>query len=417
MNTANEPTNAQTKISRALSRLVAKLPFYGALALSFPVKQTDTVPTAATDGTIIYINPAFIEPLSVAQTAFVLAHEAAHIAQLHCYRRKALNLAPRRYNAAADYAIHSSLIPAARKTGGAIDLPCDESGRFLGLYDEKYDGLSAEEIYRLLENEQDSGGEKERNTQDPTNPQDIFAGDVLPANTQDPTTEASTREKVKRALERAVQASKSKGVGDVPSWATAALEALDKPRLDWREVLRQFITTTRTPQDYTWSRPNRRYAHQKLILPSTEGQQTQPLGVLVDISGSVHHHIPSFLSELVGIFDQHPTEITLIFVDTEVQQTYHLQQHDIDETTLHQIAQKVPMGGGTDLRSGFRWFVGGVMGSTPNQPVDALIVLTDGETPWPNEDEVLSLPPTITIITPNGVKPPAYMGQFVKLED
>jgi predicted metal-dependent peptidase len=70
------------------------------------------------------------------------------------------------------------------------------------------------------------------------------------------------------------------------------------------------------------------------------------------------------------------------------------------------------MGGGTDLRSGFRWFVE----SSPT-PVDALIVLTDGETPWPNEDEALSLPPTITIITPNGVKPPAYMGSYVQLED
>ena len=40
-------TDAQTKISRALSRLIAKLPFYGVLTLSFPVKQTDTVPTAA----------------------------------------------------------------------------------------------------------------------------------------------------------------------------------------------------------------------------------------------------------------------------------------------------------------------------------------------------------------------------------
>ena len=282
------PTNDQTqKISRALSRLVTKMPFYGALALSFPIKPTTTIPTAATDGAVIYINPSFIEPLTVAQTAFILAHEAAHIAQLHCYRQKTLNLDPRRYNAAADYAIHSHLIPAAKRSNGAITLPLDDNGKFLGLYDPKYDGLSTEEIYRMLEQDQQDNTQDPNNPTNPTNPQDptnIFDGDVLPANTQqDPTAEAAIREKVKRALERAVQAGKGKGVGDTPSWATAALEELNSPRLDWREILRQFITTTRAPQDHTWSRPNRRFAHQKLILPSTEGQQTQPLGVLIDI--------------------------------------------------------------------------------------------------------------------------------------
>jgi len=384
--------NDQTqKISRALSRLISKLPFYGALALSFPIEQTTSVPTAATDGSRIYINPRFVEALSVAQTAFVLAHESAHIAQLHCYRRKALNLNPRRYNMAADYALHSHLVPAARKTGGAIDLPLD-GGEFLGLYDRRFDGMSTEEIYRLLQDP--------NNPQDPQDRHNVFDGDVLPANTADPTAEAAVREKVKRALERA------KNKGDTPSWATAALEELNNPTLDWREILRQFVTTNRRPQDHTWSRPNRRYAHQKLILPSTEGQQTQSLGVMIDTSGSVHFYIPAFLSELIGIFDQHPTELVLIFVDTEVQQTYHLQQHDIDESTLREIAQKVPMGGGTDLQVGFRWFV---------EPVDALIVLTDGETPWPTEDEAFNLPPTIVVLTPNGVKPPYF--DYVRMKD
>ena len=400
--------NDQTqKISRALSRLISKLPFYGSLALSFPIKQTTAIPTAATDGAAIYINPRFIESLTGAETAFVLAHEAAHIAQLHCYRQKALNLDPRRYNMAADYAIHTHLVPAARKTGGAIALPCDESGKFLGLYDEKFDGLSAEEIYRLLENEQDNGEGVGNN-----NPHNVFDGDVLPANTADPTAEATAREKVKRALERAVQAGKSKGVGDVPSWATVALEKLNEPRLDWREILRQFITTNRNQQNYTWSRPNRRYAHQKLILPSTEGQQTQPIGVLIDTSGSVHHRIPSFLSELLGIIDQHPTELTIAFVDTDIQQTHYLHQYDLDESTLREVTQQTPMGGGTDLRSGFRWFVE----SSP-APIEVLIVLTDGETPWPDEDEARNLPPTIVVLTPNGEEPPAYMGQHVRLED
>ncbi|WP_439898270.1 hypothetical protein, partial [Klebsiella pneumoniae] len=86
--------------------------------------------------------------------------------------------------------------------------------------------------------------------------------------------------------------------------------------------------------------------------------------------------------------------------------------HDLDESTLREIAQKVPMGGGTDLRAGFRWFI-----EASPTPVDALIVLTDGETPWPDEDEAHNLPPTITVLTPDGIEPPAYMGTYVKLED
>ncbi|WP_206760490.1 hypothetical protein, partial [Listeria monocytogenes] len=48
---------------------------------------------------------------------------------------------------------------------------------------------------------------------------------------------------------------------------------------------------------------------------------------------------------------------------------------------------------------------------------DAHIALTDGEPPWPDDDEARNLPPTITVLTPNGDEPPTYMGQWVKLGD
>ena len=61
-----------------------------------------------------------------------------------------------------------------------------------------------------------------------------------------------------------------------------------KTQVDWREVLREFVTTTCVGNDYsTWSRPNRRLLGQDIYLPSGISEKVEDLVVAVDTSYSV----------------------------------------------------------------------------------------------------------------------------------
>ena len=103
----------------------------------------------ATDGVSLYYNPDFVETLNAATLAGTLAHEVMHPALHHHVRRSGRD--PKRWNIACDYAINPLLVDAG------LNLP---EGVLL---DNRFRGMSAEQIYNLLESEasQDSGSEDE----------------------------------------------------------------------------------------------------------------------------------------------------------------------------------------------------------------------------------------------------------------
>ena len=138
---------AHEQITKARSRLLLDHPFFGTLALRLKVKLTKEVPTGATDGVRVLVNPKWFENLKpIQQTGFV-AHEVMHVALLHMLRRNSRNA--HKWNVAADYRINNTLV----KEG--FILPETE------LIDDKYDDhkpMSTEEIYSLLPD--DLGEEK-----------------------------------------------------------------------------------------------------------------------------------------------------------------------------------------------------------------------------------------------------------------
>ena len=74
----------ETKLTAARAKLILDKPFLGALVLRLPLAAADAnwCATTATDARKLYYNPAFIDSLSMAQTQFMLAHEALHCACL-----------------------------------------------------------------------------------------------------------------------------------------------------------------------------------------------------------------------------------------------------------------------------------------------------------------------------------------------
>ena len=97
------------------------------------------------------------------------------------------------------------------------------------------------------------------------------------------------------------------------------IEEMVKPRVDWREVLRRFLSE-RAKVDYSFSRPKRRFLSQDLYLPSLTGERMGKIVIAVDCSGSV---TPKLLNEFAREInaireDLKPSGTDVIYFDYKI---------------------------------------------------------------------------------------------------
>lgn len=127
---------AREKLITARISLLLGSPFFGNLATRLKlVNADDWLTTAATDGRNFYYNSEFVNNLTVGEAQFLFGHEVLHNVYDHIgrngdFRDRML------FNCAADYCVNADLID--QKIGTQIN-PC--------LFDKKYAGWSAEEVY------------------------------------------------------------------------------------------------------------------------------------------------------------------------------------------------------------------------------------------------------------------------------
>jgi len=136
----NKPLSGMVRIQKARTTLLLDHPFFGTLLFRLGAQARSSIATMATDGVSLYFNPQFVETLSAAEIAGTLAHEVMHPALQHHTRRGGRT--PRRWNMACDYAINPMLVDAG------LTLPKGV------LLDNRFRGMSAEQIYNLLEEEE-----------------------------------------------------------------------------------------------------------------------------------------------------------------------------------------------------------------------------------------------------------------------
>ena len=289
--------DAQMKMSRAITQLVVRHPFFGSLCLSVKVSPDPTIPTMCTDGLSIMWSPDFVDRMTPDECIGVLAHEVMHIVMKHMLRRGLRD--PERWNYACDYVINPILFE-----GGFI-LPVG------GLMDEQYKDLSAEAAYdRLPENI----GEKAKGS---------GFGEVVDAkgksgkelsNAEQQQMEASIDSKVMMA------ANAAKAVGKLPIKIDQMIQQMKKAQVDWRDVMRRFIGGDQ-PDDYSMRRPQRAMYHMAgIVAPSIQKIGAGNVVIGIDTSGSVSHgELTQFLGELNAISeDIMPASVTVITCDTEV---------------------------------------------------------------------------------------------------
>jgi predicted metal-dependent peptidase len=124
------------RLRAARAQLVLQHPFLGALLLRLSTRADDQCGSIGTDGKEIRYRPAFLADFSLSEVQFHLLHQVLHCALGHPWRRG--HRLTVMWYMACDYAVNQLLVDEAFKLApGAI-------------INERYRGLSAEEIYPLL---------------------------------------------------------------------------------------------------------------------------------------------------------------------------------------------------------------------------------------------------------------------------
>lgn len=174
--------------------------------------------------------------------------------------------------------------------------------------------------------------------------------------------------------------------GNAPKgWRRWAEEAFHPP-LPWRELLgaavRSAASDSGVGEDYTYGRPSRRSAGLPgVVLPSLRRRPPR-VSVIIDTSGSVSDaELGSALLEVTAISRAVGGRRDLVTV----------LPCDASAGIVHPLcrAEGIPLmgGGGTDLRTGFAK----ALRASPRP--DVVVVLTDGQTPWPD-----TRPPCRTVV-------------------
>lgn len=352
---------------------------------------TTDLPTAATDGWNVFINPAFVDKLTDPELRLLILHEQQHKAYRHMQVWRALmqenaHLA----NIAMDHFVNLTLMDMDNKEG-FLAMPS------IGVQpDPKYRGWAVNRIYNDL---------KQNPPADPSSTFDEhMPAEDDPADSSDPTTQSIVTaikslnqiraEEIDRALRQgeilAKRRAEALGLNHTPAFGD-----LLHPTQDWRKVLREFITETCSGRDEsTWRRPNRRYLGEDIYLPSMLGTTISRLAILFDTSGSCFGTdiATRFVSELAAIVEQvKPTIIDVLYVDTEVA------AHQTFEEGQFAVASLQPRGGGgTNLPVTWDYL------RAKHIKPDACVVLTDGETPFGIAPEY----PVLWALTSLTVRPP-----------
>jgi predicted metal-dependent peptidase len=116
------------KIQEATEALFNHAPGFGSIILSHELVETKELPTMATDSVHLYFNPDFVNGMSIAETEFIVWHEAKHVWLGHFKRLQGAEHAAA--NVAFDLAINR-LDDLVRPSQAQIDRFCfPGSGKF-----------------------------------------------------------------------------------------------------------------------------------------------------------------------------------------------------------------------------------------------------------------------------------------------
>jgi predicted metal-dependent peptidase len=332
----------------------------------------DGIPTACTNGRDERYGRAFVKSLRDQELNFVVAHENGHKMYRHLTTWKKLHDEDARLaNQACDYVINL-MLKDLDPTESVIAMPRYPSGhpmagKVMGLVDERFRGMNSKQVFDILKQEKEDGDDGDGD------------GEGGGMDDHDWNDAKNMTEEEKKELEREIDQAIRQGMMARQKLAGTGEGGLDRelaellePKVNWREVLRDFVKSTCNAKDASsWRKVNRRFLSTGMYMPTLIGEKVGHLVIAVDTSGSVgDEELGEFLSEVKGIAEEvNPACVDLLYWGSSVVQ--HETYGDGEAANI--IASTRPVGGGGTSPSCISEYL-----KEKNIKPECVIILTDG---------------------------------------
>lgn len=334
--------NYENRIEKVKAKLIIEQPYFGTIASTLKPKLNEDLKTFQTSPGVFEYNDDFISSQSDEQLAFILTNAAMHHALSYQFRKE--NRLLWLWKMAQNHAINSLLV------NNGMSLPNDIE------IEERFINLSAEAIYKILENEID----EEKHT----------PKDVEKFKYEEEFKDQQLDDQIKELTKQITQ--KAKLYGDLPLGIEILIKEIFDGAISWEEELYEMIEHS-VKFDYSLLPPNKRYLAQGIALPSLSGTIVK-LVIAVDSSGSINENLLTrFMSEVQSIMNSFENfEIDLLICDAKVHEHYILQAGDT-------LEYKIKGGGGTNFANTFLYIQENISN------VNLLLYFTDGIGTFPDE--------------------------------
>jgi len=359
----------------------------------------DGVPTAATNGRDEIYGTEFVNALEHKELAFVVVHESYHKMLRHLTIWSKLHEEdPQLANQAMDYVINLAIVN--RDPGETVVAMPKKEGKAIGLLDRRFANMNTKQVFDILKQEKEDGsgggGGAGLDEHDWDGAKEMSKDDI----------EQLAKEVDQAIRQGQITAQKMHGKGG----GNMSRELMDllNPKVNWRDAMRDFVTTICKGRDFaSWRKPNRRFLSEDIIMPSLVSERVQCIAVGADTSGSIgiNEHRRN-LTETASILDTvNPETVHMIYWDGRVagHEVYNAATADdfVNST-------KPKGGGGTDPSCMEKYLK--KEGIKP----DCIIMFTDGYVPnWGTDWDGV---PILWCVC-GGSKAVATIGKTIHVED
>lgn len=362
--------------------------------------------TAGTNGKDEWYARDFVQKLNDKQLKFLRIHECYHKAYRHLrIWRHLWQENPELANIAADVVINNTLVKDQNlemptlpdpKTGKPV--PC-------GMWDHKFDDMDTGQVFRALKQMAQQGGQGKKGKGGKPGdeegkgsgsgslkykPGEFSPGDGEGMDSMDQHDwqgQQSMTPEQQKELERQIDQALRQGAilaGKMAGNMDRGIQEVLKPKLDWKELLREFVKSVCKNKDASsWRQINRRYVSQGIYMPGFIGESVGRIMIGIDTSGSIGGELlGQFLGEMEAICKEvSPEGVDLLYWDAAVAGHEKYEQFEAADV----ISRTKPKGGGGTAPS----CVTEYMKKHKMEPVCS-IILTDGYvgndwgTDWPS---------------------------------
>jgi len=347
------------RLIKQRSRFADRSSGYASMIFGLPFVETEQTKTMATDGKYLYFNRIFIRNTPDHELLGVLMHEALHVSLGHHLRRG--NTHPTLWNVGCDY-VGNLIVKDA-----GIKLPEN------ALLDERYRGMTAEQVVRALSRDEDEQGKGEKSDGEESDGEESdgegsdgedddlpsgapkgfdLAGEIWDAtdddgNPLDGKERADAEEELKRDLIVADAVERASGTGTV-TIDGGVLDQAKSASVDWVEALADFLDQA-FGSEPTLAKPAPRHLWTGNYFPSYQGVGGGDLVIAIDTSASVSQdEAQQFADEIDAIRENiKPDRTIVIYCDTTIQRNAETGEQFDEFDSFEDIVVRRINGGGT----------------------------------------------------------------------